>query len=106
MTPEGKVKAKVKRILNGYECYQFWPVQTGYGASTLDNISCYKGYYFAIETKAPGKKPTPRQLLVIEAIQDAGGRIFVIDGEESSYEELRTWLDTRHLHREYQLDSG
>lgn len=92
MTPEGKVKAKVKRILKKYgkEIYQFWPVQTGYGASTLDVLCCVKGKFLAIETKAEGKKPTQRQELTIKDIKAAEGIVLVIDG--TNYEVLEDIL--------------
>ena len=77
-TPEGKVKAKVKRLLKKYDCYQFWPVQSGYGAPTLDCLGCCNGFFFGIETKAPGKHPTPRQYLTIADMEEANGRVFVI----------------------------
>lgn len=90
MTPEGAVKAKVKRILKKYGVYQFWPVQTGYGASTLDALVCVKGKFLAIETKAKGKKPTKRQELTIREMEVAGGVVLVIDG--TNYEELEEAL--------------
>ena len=93
MTPEGKVKAKVKKILGDYHIYSFWPVQTGYGTHTLDCLGCYKELFFAIETKAAGKKPTVRQYQVIDEILDAGGVVFVIDGTPGSYDGLKTWLE-------------
>ena len=97
-TPEGKVKDKVKRLLAKYGAYQFWPVQTGYGAPTLDCLACYKGYFIGIETKAPGKHPTPRQQLTMEDMVKAGGRVLVIgeriekDGTYSGLGELEAWL--------------
>jgi len=83
VTPEGKVKAKVKRLLDKYKArYEFWPVPYGYGASTLDCLICFCGRFIAIETKAPGKKPTDRQKMIIEKIRHAGGVAIVIDGDE------------------------
>lgn len=76
--PEAKVKTRVKKILKEYSAYQHWPVQTGYGAACLDCHGCFKGHYFAIETKAPGKHPTPRQLMTIADIEASGGKVFVI----------------------------
>jgi hypothetical protein len=62
LTPEGKVKAAVKRVLARYpESYFFMPVQAGFGKKTLDFLICHYGEFIAIETKAPGKKPTPLQ---------------------------------------------
>ena len=92
MTPEGKVKAKVKRILIKAETYYFMPVQTGYGTPTLDFLGCHCAFAFAIETKAPGKKPTKRQEVIIREMKHAGMQVFVIDGAEGSYDSLVKWL--------------
>lgn len=90
-TPEGKVKNKVKKILDKYGAYYFMPVQTGFGAATLDILACYKGEFFAIETKAPGKKPTARQELTIERMEKAGATVFVIDGDTDALERFLEW---------------
>lgn len=89
MTPEGKVKEKVKKLLKSNGAYYHMPVQNGMGAPTLDFVGCHFGRYFAIETKAPGKDLTPRQLNTAHEIQDAGGKVFRIDGDLS---ELEAWL--------------
>jgi hypothetical protein len=96
-TPEGKVKARVKKRLKVAGAYQHWPVQTGYGAACLDCHGCYNGIYYAIETKAPGKHPTPRQEITMEDVRNAGGFVLVVgesfDGEYYSGEqELDAWL--------------
>ena len=97
-TPEGKVKARVKKRLDAAGAYNHWPVQTGYGAACLDCHGCHNGIYYAIETKAPGKHPTPRQELTMENIRDAGGYVLVIgealedDGFYSGEVELDEWL--------------
>lgn len=49
------------------------PVQTGYGAATVDFLVCYRGRFYGIETKRPGKYLTPRQFLIMQTIRDAGG---------------------------------
>ncbi len=85
-TPEGRVKDRLKKALDkafGKNCYRFMPVQTGYGAKTLDLLLCITGIFVAIETKAPGKKPTPLQETTIQTIRDAGGLVFVVDGDEA-----------------------
>ena len=102
-TPEGKVKDQVKRLLKKYGAYQHWPVQTGYGAPCLDCHGCYNGLYFAVETKAPGKRLTPRQELTVQDIESTGGAVFVVGevatklpgGTRVTYsgmKELETWL--------------
>jgi hypothetical protein len=94
LTPEGKVKAAVKRILDKYKArYEFWPVPSGYGASSLDCIICFHGMFAAVETKRPGGKPTNRQKMVIRQITAAGGAVFVIDGENGELERLIEWLE-------------
>jgi len=93
MTPEGRVKAAVKKLLAKYRIYGHWPVPCGYGHSTLDYIGCINGYFFGIETKAPGGKPTPRQALVIDQIRAAGGAAFVIDGDLT---ELENFLENHN----------
>lgn len=92
-TPEGKVKRYVSRILKKADNnYYFMPVQTGYGSPTLDYLGTSRGRGFAIETKAPGKKPTVRQLAIIKEMEQAEMKVFVIDGQPVQYEELRLWL--------------
>ena len=83
MTPEGKVKALVKRALKEYGVYWHCPVQNGMGAPSLDFICCVNGHYVAIETKAPGGMYTARQQVTRAAIGAAGGRVFLIDGVTS-----------------------
>jgi hypothetical protein len=91
MTPEGKVKAKVKAVLKSYGAYWHCPVQNGMGSPSLDFVGCYYGLFYAIETKAGNKRPTPRQEMTIEDMVEAGGKVFVIN-EVTGTEELEAWL--------------
>lgn len=112
MTPEGRVKDHVKRLLRRYgtAVHVHWPVQTGFGAPTLDCTGgCRIGSRplsaaFAIETKAPGEKLTARQELTKASMEEAGWKVFVIgehrytNDDESQFEysgmlELKQWLD-------------
>lgn len=92
MTPEGRVKSKINKVLAPRKPLLWWdmPVPGGYGKPTLDYVGCYQGRAFAIEAKAAGKKPTPRQDLTIEAMRVAGMKVFVIDGDTT---ELELWLE-------------
>lgn len=76
---ESHVKYEVKKQLKALGAYQFWPVQQGLGAATLDCLASLDGLFVAIETKAPGKKPTPRQEMTINAIEKSGAKTLVID---------------------------
>lgn len=82
-TPEGKVKAKIKKLLNKYGAYSHMPVQNGMGAPSLDYVACYRGLFLGIEAKAPGKKPTERQIKTMSQMRLAGGYVFVVDGDEA-----------------------
>ena len=75
---EKQVKNAVKKVLVTHGCYYFMPVQSGYGSAALDFICCHKGRFLSIETKAPGKHPSPRQELIISNINEAGGATLVI----------------------------
>lgn len=93
LTPEGRIKRRVSQILKRADsCYYFMPVQTGYGSPTLDYLGTHRGRGFAIETKAPGKKPTMRQKAIIAEMERAKMKVFVIAGNPEEYEELRLWL--------------
>lgn len=92
MTPEGKIKASINRVLDKYkDAYIFMPVPSGYGPSSLDYLICFHGQFIGIEAKAPGKKPSPRQRFVIGVIERAGGRVLVVDGKQG-LEELELIL--------------
>ena len=75
-TEEGKLKDKVKAFLKERGAYYHMPVPSGYGTQTLDFIGCYRGWFFAVETKAPGKRPTPRQFATMRAMEVAGARVW------------------------------
>jgi len=111
VTPEGKIKAHVKRALTYYfgaKCYSFMPVQQGLGASTLDYLLCVKGLFVSIETKAPGKHLTPRQEIVKAAIEAAGGVVFVVDSDatlDAAIEGIKRQLKLVYM-REYNKTHG
>lgn len=100
-TPENKIKQMIKDVLAQFEdtrmrdsgvpglgmtptpeLYQYWPVPAGFGSSSLDCIVSYYGRAIFIEAKAPGKKPTPRQLLTMAQCEGSGAIVFVIDGKD------------------------
>jgi hypothetical protein len=79
MTPEGRVKKEVSKYLKDHGIYYFMPVQTGYGATTLDYLCCWRGRFVGIECKAGKNKLSARQTLVGEQIRAAGGHTFIVD---------------------------
>jgi len=82
MTPEGRVKAAVKRILDQFKpVWYFMPVQGGYGkAGVPDFIVCANGNFFSVECKADGEKPTQLQSLQMSLIMAANGVAIVTVG--------------------------
>jgi len=90
LTPEGRVKEKIKKVLKQYEVWHFMPVSNGMGQMGIpDFVCCTKGLFFTIEAKKPGGKPTKLQEMQMNKIRIAGGRAFVIDGDT---ETLELWL--------------
>ena len=82
MTPEAKVKAKVRKILTDMGAYQFRPATHGYGKSGVpDIVGCYQGIFFAIECKAGKGKTTALQERELNLIRSAGGVSFVVNEE-------------------------
>lgn len=94
MTPEGKVKANLKKSLNQYpQLYQFWPVQNGMGSPALDVIVCFKGRYISIEVKALKGSMTSRQEITADKIRVAGGDAFLINEDPDTWKKLKRRLD-------------
>lgn len=86
--PEAKVKAEIKAKLLDLGAYVFMPVQTGWGASTLDMLVCINGRFLAVECKrAEGGRTSPRQKFTIGEVQKAGGVAVV----------ARSWLDIEQI---------
>jgi hypothetical protein len=86
MTPEGKVKAAVKKRLKELGIWYYMPVQNGMGVVGIpDFICCWNGLFMAIETKAPGKVDTvtPNQEKRMHEIREADGWAVVVDSVEA-----------------------
>jgi Holliday junction resolvase len=90
-TPEGKVKAAVRKLLVKHGIYYFMPPGMGLGRAGIpDIIGCYKGRFIAIECKAGKGKTTALQDRELTAIAFAGGFTFV--ARETNLEELEKEL--------------
>lgn len=91
MTPEGKVKAKVKAVLKRFGAYYHMVVQNGLGAPSLDFVGCHSGRFFAVETKAGNKDMTERQKQTSQQMKEAGATVFLVN-EVFGLAELEQWL--------------
>jgi pantoate kinase len=91
MTPEAKVKARIKRVLAEVGAYYAMPVGTGLGNSGVpDFLVCFRGKFIGIEAKAGGRRPTALQEKHLNDIRVAGGTALVID--ETNVENLKELL--------------
>ena len=94
MTPEGRVKDAIKKMLKAAGWYWFMPVSNGLGKHGIPDIIACKptvitpdmvgqrvGLFVGIECKAPGKLSTvtPLQERELEAIEAAGGIAVLAD---------------------------
>lgn len=99
-TPESRVKKAVKERLERYgdDLYYNMPVPTGYGEPMLDFVGCFYGRFFMVETKAEGKKLTPRQEFIRQRVIDARGKVFVVTGvtEDNNPDTWEGWSDLEH----------
>ena len=105
-TPEGRVKKGVRDLLSGYRgMYLYMPVPTGYGRTSLDFIGCFRGRFFAIETKTATGKLTMRQIQTISEMRSAGAKVFVVSGEGGvPLMYLKAWLE--HVDKATPYDPG
>ena len=90
-TPEGKVKAAVRKLLAEFGVYYFSPAANGYGRAGIpDIICCFGGRFIAIECKAGKGVTTALQDRELAAIRTAGGMTMVVN--ETNIQELKEKL--------------
>jgi len=90
-TPEGKVKAEVRRLLTEFGIYYFMPAANGFGRAGIpDIICCFGGRFIAIECQAGKGTTTALQDRELAAIRTAGGMAMVVN--ESNIDELKEKL--------------
>lgn len=100
MTPEGRVKAAVKKLLVQEGVYYFMPVSNGMGRHGIpDIICCVNGRFLAIECKANGGKPTALQEREMQNIAKAHGIAVVVNDEAHTHEALAHTITTLKLNR-------
>jgi Holliday junction resolvase len=93
MTPEAKVKKKVKERLNTMGAYFLQPIGTGFGSNGApDIVVCYKKCFIGIECKAGKGKVTALQQDNLKRIVDNGGLAIVIN--ENNVNELETLIES------------
>ena len=95
MTPEAKVKKRVKEMLDRLEIYHFSPPGMGLGRSGIpDLICCANGKFVAIECKAGKGQTTALQERELNRIMNAGGEAFVVNEDNiTELHERLLWMD-------------
>lgn len=82
MTPEAKVKKKVREVLQALGAYYVMPITGGYGNSGApDFVACFNSRFIGIECKAGKGKTTALQEKNLAQIRSAGGLAIVINEE-------------------------
>jgi len=82
MTPERRVKAKVRKVLDKLGAYYTMPVTGGFGNSGApDFLACLHGRFVGIECKAGKNTTTPLQEKNLRQITEAGGIALVVNDE-------------------------
>ena len=92
MTPEKKVKDKVKKILKDVDAYSFMPATHGFGTSGVpDIVACHQGKFIGIECKAGKGKPTALQEKNLNEIFRQGGVAVLIN--ERGIDAFKMFMD-------------
>ena len=91
---ESYEKAAIDKYLKQLHCWYFSPLMGGFGNSGVpDRIGIYKGNFFGIEVKRPGKEkePTPLQWRRMREIEEHGGKAFWGTAEKVCTE-MEAWV--------------
>ena len=97
LTPEAKVKKKVKEILDQMGVYHFSPMQNGMGRAGIpDIIGCLEGQFLGIECKAGRGTTTALQERELNRILNAGGYALVVNEENiNQLREIKEWIQNK-----------
>lgn len=80
VTPEAKVKAKVKQVLANVNAYYIMPNTSGFGSSGApDFVVCLRGKFIGIECKGGANKTSRLQDKNLREIMNHGGVSMVVD---------------------------
>ena len=94
LTPEAKVKARLRKYLTQLGIYHFMPPANGFGRAGIpDIIGCFNGQFVAFECKAGKGKTTALQDLELEKIRQAKGFAYVVNENNiQDLKELLIWM--------------
>lgn len=99
MKTENDVKKYLKQALDEMNAFHFPASAGGFSIGGVsDRIGCYKGRFFAIEAKRPGRRGEKNEGLSAlqvkfgEAVVKAGGLFFKVDDKQSVDEVCKTLI--------------
>ena len=95
MTPEGKIKSKLDKMLRSKPHVWYFPPQAGaFGSAGIpDRVVCANNNFIGIEAKADKtREPTPLQDACMKRIEAAGGKCFVVYDDET-IKEVEDYID-------------
>jgi hypothetical protein len=76
-SPEFYEKIAIREYLDQIGAWYFIPYTAGFGTSGIpDIVGCYKGRFFSVEVKRPGRVPTPIQERRMRDIKQHQGATF------------------------------
>jgi len=94
VTPEAKVKQRVRILLEAKGAWHFMPVSNGMGRHGIpDIIACYNGRFLAIECKAGKGHTTALQERELERINAANGIAIVVTDDPDTQSALIKLLE-------------
>ncbi len=92
MTPEGRVKEEIKKVLKEFGVWFYMPVPSPMGRAGIPDfmgVTPWDGKALGIEAKAPKGKPTENQKRFIQEMTAAGALAMVAWGADEVREALR-----------------
>jgi hypothetical protein len=96
-TPEGRVKARLDKMLKAEGVWSYSPQAGPFGVAGIpDRVAIVAGQFVGIECKADKtKKPTALQTKCMRDIEQAGGKCFVAYDDET-IEAVREYIRARN----------
>jgi len=100
-TPEGRVKARLDKMLKAEGVWYYSPQAGPFGVAGIpDRVAIVAGQFVGIECKADKtKKPTALQMKCMGDIERAGGKCFVAYDDET-IEAVREYIRARNSKRQ------
>lgn len=90
-TPEGRVKAKITRLLKQNDVWYTMPIQRGFSKPGVPDYLCLKhGLFFTVEAKAGKNAPTKAQVAEMIDLRNHGAVTWVVN--EDALPGFALWL--------------